>query len=311
MQVIEKLNILTVLEEDRNFISNVLHNETKMEKHRSNRPPVNVKQDVAKLQEISQQQLQTIADLEKEIYTLRLKAKPFGGLNDDLFAHNAAAQIDGSDGCNTKSSTSTAGMNNKLIISHLVANFFGCKTTKDRDVQQISQFLYESIQSLDFDEMEQSIAALVENFQKFLPRNWYEKFTATHIALFIQDVFRKINLYDDENDFDPEELLYGIVQDVKDSISPSQSDYGQKFYSELFSNLLQNMRIEDLLNSDVLSVLISILLDNVGVISLSSEIEKRIFASLTDGLASNDNVDVASLKQLTDYVFNAMRNKRK
>ncbi len=248
-----------------------------------------------------------------------MKAKPFGGLNnDDLFANNINVPTDGYDDCNTKSSASTTGMNNKMIISHLVANFFGSKTSKDpshlqKDVEQISQFLFTSIQSLDFDEMEQSIAALVENFQKLLPRSWYDKFTATQIALFIQDVFRKINLFDDENDFEPEELLYGIVQDVKDSISPTQSDYGQKFFTELFTNLLHNMRIEDLLNSDVLSVLITILLDHVGAINLSGEIEKTIFSSLTDSLslASNDNVDVASLKQLTDYVFNSMRNKRK
>lgn len=257
-------------------------------------------------------------DLEKEIYTLRLKAKPFGGLNnDEIFPRNATAPTDPSDGCNTKSSTSTAGMNNKTIISHLVANFFGCKTSKEtshqqkEQIEQISQFMYDSIQALDLEEMEQSIGALVENFQKRLPRNWNDKFSASQIALFIQDVFRKINLFDDENDFEPEELLYGIVQDVKESISPAQSDYGQKFYSALFTNLLHNLRIEDLLNSDVLSVLISILLDNVGVINLSGEIEKQIFAMLTDGLASNDSVDVASLKQLTDYVFNAMRNKRK
>lgn len=258
-------------------------------------------------------------DLEKEIYTLRLKAKPFGGINNhDMFANNINVQIDGYDDCNTKSTTSTTRMNNKTIISHLVANFFGCKSPKDpshkqKDVEQISQYLFEAIQSLDFDEMEQSIAALVEDFQKHLPRNRYEKFTATQIAMFIQEVFRKINLFDDENDFEPEELLYGIVQDVKDSISPTHPDYGQKFYLELFKNLLHNMRIEDLLNSDVLSVLMTILLDHVGAIILSSEIEKRIFSSLTDSLliASNDNVDVASLKQLTDYVFSSMRNKRK
>lgn len=341
LQVIEKLNILTVLEEDRNYISSLLMSQKKLEKIRSARPPLNVKQDVSKLQEISKQQLQTIAvnmllarivmkkkidevimnfqDLEKEIYTLRLKAKPFGGMNnDDIFATNINAQIDGYDDCNTKSSTSTARLNNKAVISHLVANFFGCKSPKDpsckqKDVEQISQYLFESIQSLDFDEMEQSIGALVENFQKLLPRNWYEKITATQIAMFIQDVFRKINLFDDGNDFEPEELLYGIVQDVKDSISPTNSDYGQKFYLELFKNLLHNMRIEDLLNSDVLSLLITILLDHVGTISLSSEIEKRIFSSLTDSLliASNDNVDVASLKQFTDYVFSSMKNKRK
>lgn len=259
-----------------------------------------------------------LQDLEKEIYTLRLKAKPFGGINSDKFVSNINAPIDGYDDCNTKSSTSTTQMNNKSIISHLVANFFGCKSPNDpsykqRDVEQISEYLFESIQSLDFDEMEHSIAALVENFQKRLPRNWYEKFTATQIALFIQDVFRKINLFDEENDFEPEELLYGIVQDVKDSISPTHSDYGEKFYTELFKNLLHNMRIEDLLNSDVLSVLITILLDHVGALSLSSETEKRIFVSLTDSLliASNDDVDVASLKQLTDYVFSSMRNKRK
>lgn len=258
-------------------------------------------------------------DLEKEIYTLRLKAKPFGGMNnDDMFASNVNAQIDAYDDCNTKSSTSTTRMNNKAIISHLVVNFFRCKSPKEpsfkqKDIEQISQYLFESIECLDFDEMEQSIAALVENFQKRLPRNWYEKFTTTQIALFIQDVFRKINLFDDGNDFEPEELLYGIVQDVKDSISPTISDYGQKFYLELFKNLLHNMRIEDLLNSDVLSLLITILLDHVGGISLTNEIEKRIFSSLTDSLliASNDAVDVASLKQLTDYVFNSMRNKRR
>ncbi|XP_037036270.1 cilia- and flagella-associated protein 44 isoform X2 [Bradysia coprophila] len=322
LQVIEKLNILAVLEEDRNYINNVLQSQQKTEKLRSTRPPVNVKQDVAKLQEISQQQLQTIADLEKEIYTLRLKAKPFGTPNNDNpFANNINLHIDGYDDCNTKSSTSTTGMNNKLIISHLVANFFGCKsTTKEprhaqSDIDHISQFLYDSIQSLNFDEMEQSIAALVESFQKRLPRNWYDKCSATQIALFIQDVFRKVHLhsYDDQTDFEPEELLYGIVQDVKDSISPTHPDYGQKFYTELFTNLLHNMRIEDLLNSDVLSVLMSILLQHVGTISVSGEMEKRIFSALTDSLlvASNDNVDVAALKQLTDYVFNAMRNKRR
>lgn len=61
LQVIEKLNILAVLEEDRNFINNLLLTQTKMEKLRSTRPPLNVKQDVSKLQEISQQQLQTIS----------------------------------------------------------------------------------------------------------------------------------------------------------------------------------------------------------------------------------------------------------
>lgn len=258
--------------------------------------------------------------MEKEIYTLRLKAKPFGSPNNDNpFANNINLQIDGYDDCNTKSSTSTTALNNKLIISHLVANFFGCKTTKDSkraltdDIDQISQFLYDSIQSLNLDEMEHSIATLVENFQKRLPRNWYDKCTASQIALFIQDVFRKVHLYDDQMDFEPEELLYGIVQDVRESISPTHPDYGQKFYTELFTNLLHNMRVEDLLNSDVLSVLMSILLEQVGTISLTGEIEKRIFSTLADSLlvASDDNVDVASLRQLTDYVFNAMRNKRR
>lgn len=259
-------------------------------------------------------------DLEKEIYTLRLKAKPFGAPNNDNpFANNINLQIDGYDDCNTKSSTSTTAMNNKLIISHLVANFFGSKSpAKDSkptaaDIDLISQFLYDSIQSLNLDEMEHGIATLVDNFQKRLPHNWYDKCSATQIALFIQDVFRKVHLYDDQPDFEPEELLYGIVQDVRDSISPTHPDYGHKFYTELFTNLLHNMRIEDLLNSDVLSVLMSILLGHVGTVGLTGEIEKRIFATLTDSLlvATNDNVDVASLKQLTDYVFNAMRNKRR
>lgn len=258
--------------------------------------------------------------MEKEIYTLRLKAKPFGGLNNgDIFATNIHVQNDGYDDCNTKSTTSTARFNNKAIIYQSVANFFSSKSPKDsslkqkEQIEQISEYLFESIQGLDIDEIEESIAALVENFQKRLPRSWNDKFTATQIALFIQDVFRKINLFDDENDFEPEELLYGIVQDVKNSISPTNPDYGHKFFSELFKNLLLNMRIDDLLNSDVLSVLMTILLDHIGTISLSSEIEKRIFSSLTDSLlmASNDNVDVASLKQLTDYVFSSIRNKRK
>lgn len=235
-----------------------------------------------------------------------------------MIANNVNVPIDGYDDCNTKSTPSTAQMNNKAIISHLVANFFGCKSPngagqKQRDVEQISEYLHESIQRIDVDEMEQSIAALVEDFQKHLPRSWCEKFTATQIAMFIQETFRKINLFDDENDFEPEELLYGIVSDVKGSISPTHPDFGYQFYLELFTNLLHNMRIEDLLNSDVLSVLMTVLMDNVGAISLSGDIERRIFSSLTDSLvvASNDDVDVASLKQLTDYVFSSMKNKRK
>lgn len=61
LHVIEKLNILTVLEEDRNYINSLLLSQKKLEKLRSTRPPLNLKQDVSKLQEISEQQLQTIA----------------------------------------------------------------------------------------------------------------------------------------------------------------------------------------------------------------------------------------------------------
>lgn len=319
---IEKLNILTVLQEEENILGSMLANHSKLTANK--KTPCNFEQDLVKLQQISNQQqvqievssiifihksviiLAQLQTLEKEIRTLRMKAKPFNSTEvEKAEAYMASTELanqndyyEGSVYTGETRSTPESTVNLTAIVK-LVDAFLSETLAAHLDramlkrlSTKISQYLSHVAHNFDYEEGENVIDCVVESFLSFIPTEWHGLLAEPEIGALFENVLKMCQIKDD---IEPAELLHSIVVNVKDTPEALHArNYTQHVLCEVLKELIVSMNVEDILREDTVEQLVGILLTMdkivpkcINKMEMVTHVMEHAMANFVDDLDSN------------------------
>lgn len=292
---IEKLNVLTVLQEEQNILEEELRNQAKFEEKLKLKSDENLEQiyDLDKLKEISQQQEEQLKLLKKEIQTLRLKAKPF---DESMFLydvhripHQISPMFDLSYSSRSSSGSSKASAEQsidkssrevqciveKFLIKHCSMHI---KLNILREYEKkISNYLIQIMNDYETEQLNSFAHCAVENMKSLLPKKLLRYIQTKNFAHLFSDVLDVFS--DKENaNFNADELLQSIFDEIVDRVPKNSENFSRKFLFEYLQDAIGVIHFEDIDESET---------------SRKIEVIARCFSVVTEFKTSE--VDVAQL----------------
>lgn len=320
---IEKLNILTILQEEENILGSMLTNQSKLTANK--KTPCNFEQDLMKLHQISNQQndqIEVIVTLlyilkriitsthlqvlEKEIRTLRMKAKPFNSSEVEkgaayMASTDLADKSDYYEGSvytgetrSTPESTVNLAAIVKLVDAFLSDTLAGHvdHAMLKRLSTKISQYLSHVAHNFDYEEGENIVDCVVESFLSFIPTECHGLLAEPDIANLFENVLK---MCQEKDDIEPAVLLHSIVVNVKDTFEALHArNYTQHVLCEVLKELIVSMNVEDILREETVEQLVRILLSTDKIIpkcinkmEMVTHVMEHAVANFVDDLDSN------------------------
>lgn len=267
----EKLNLLTELQEEKNIVEYQLRFQERLRAKRmpdDNQP--NTEKDLRRLRAICRQQQQQLRSIDKEIQALRMKAKPLEPLNfvdgmrraqtfkpehfESIVNITAPESLNSTD---TASSDSSSQHENSIDKVHeCVARFLKRHLAIPIDdralnayaaeisayfVKQFDNYYYQMQQS------DQMLRKTIENLKNFVPDATLGHIGATeYVQLYaeIRHFLPNVN-GEDAVRFSVMELLRSIFDEVVNAIPPSIDDYSNFLLSEFFREAFVVLPLDD------------------------------------------------------------------
>lgn len=260
---IEKLNVLTVLQEEKNTLEEELRNQVKIEGKLKLKSDENLERiyDLDKLKEISQQQEEQIKLLKKEVQTLRLKAKPF---DESMFlydAHRIQHQISpmfdlsyssrsSSGSSKTLAEQSIGSLSRKIqciverfLIKHCSMHI---KLNALREYgKQIGDYLVQIMNDYESEQLNSFAHYAVENMKSFLPKKLLRYIQTKDFAQLFSNV---LDIFSDKEDanFNADELLQSIFEEIVDRVPKSSQNFSKTFLFEYLQDAMGVIQFENI-----------------------------------------------------------------
>ena len=319
----EKLNILTVLEEEKNFLHKIISMQGRRKEMRAAGIPYReIDNDLSKLKEISDHQKEQIEMLQREIRALSLKSKSFvdarqefESINYSIMQLRGECRFEDSICSNPDesmlSSTRATTPDNEIFneISKMVKKFIEdsfCEQLEDVEIENISLNFakYLTNISVNFSNLEadEILKDVINNFDNFLPK--HVRVTPESIAELVAQV---IGNFDNTNDVNRLEVLKEIVNNTIESANQTaitSNSYLQHILTEIFKQMVITMRFNEITSSDCSSTIIerlsklnSLQTSNVNVDVLVKEILEYANDNMEDG------VDGQALKKIISNII--------
>lgn len=261
---IEKMHVLTALQEEKNLLDEAIGYQNKVETMLSTAPPVDFGVDLTRLKEICHQQQDQLKLLQKEIQALRLKAKPFDPhpprtlqpLADYSNIFYDQQSIDGGTRpSSTHSSVSRVtniadDTNGVRKVMTIVEHFLGKCVAMHMDAatlqlhaKKISHYLVQVISNYDVENVDVVTRCVVENLKGFLPKRALRYIQTRDLAQLFGDV---LQIYgDDEDNFTIDELMDNILTELKSKVPRHSPDYSGLFVCEFVEDILAVLPLEE------------------------------------------------------------------
>lgn len=262
----EKLNVLTVMQEEKNYLNQALIQQKKQQKKSLEKDHLDYKRDVIRLREISKHQREQIDTLRKEIQTLSFKCKPPAQtrsyehleyqaptppqqtfhqrvFEDSVYTNIVESRAD-------SSKASTPNMELFKEMSKIIKLFF-IRSLRDKfdsnAVQSLictlARYLTNVASTFPQHQADKLLPDIIDNFQKFIPKDILSQIPKHEIAKLIEEV---IENFQDENEVELKDVLREIVVNSVMDLPMTDIDYSQKLLTEIIKQLIVILRVQDL-----------------------------------------------------------------
>lgn len=322
----EKLNILTVLEEEKNFLRRIMTLQSrKQELKQAGLPYREIENDLSKLQEISNHQKEQIEMLQREIRALTLKSKSFVNARQDFeslnysilqlrgeghFEDSICSNPDESMLSSTRATTPDNEVYNEIfsIVKRFTEDHL-CDQLEDVEIENVTLNLakYLANVSVNFpsSDIDEILPEIIINFKNFLPK---------HIRLApenIAELVKVIGHCNEANDVNRCDVLKEIINNTIEAANQTtitSSSYLQVILTEIFKQMVITMRFGDIASSDCtaeiiqrLSKLNSIQPKNVNLEEIVEEIAEHANENM------EDDIDKSILKRILANILAKLR----
>lgn len=267
----EKLNILTVLQEEKNYLNQVLVQQRKQEEKSKTKEHQDYKRDVLKLRAISKHQKEQIDLLQKEIQGLSFKSnKPSASHTTDrasyqtvavpapstfhqrIFEDSVYTNIVESRGDSSKASTPNMELFKEISR---VIKLFLMKTVpakfESRVVQTLictlSRYLTNIAANFPPSHTEKLLPDIIENFQQFFPEDILKQIKKRDIAELIENI---VGNFPDEYDMEPKDVVKEIIANCYTELTKNDTTYSQKLLTEIVKQMIVTLRLHDIRDDD-------------------------------------------------------------
>ncbi|KAH8333140.1 hypothetical protein KR074_006765, partial [Drosophila pseudoananassae] len=280
----EKLNIMTVLREEKNILCSLLDIQDKNMAKWSNPNVLNLSYDIEKLMGIEKSLLQQIECLEREICALRLKSKPLQINSEYERDPNEQPQVTSELLPNDDALICPAILNVDAymlppmpdefimdrvhtIVQKSFNRFFGRSTTPE-NVRKFSQrsslYLCQAAYSFQGRYTDRIAECITEHLQTIVPKKYFIHISAEELRKLFNEV---VAVFDYErSDINTEELISGIFDHAKESMCAlvPQADLSvvnrtHFIVSHMFKELIEVLPLEEFQSDEACRMIVDVL----------------------------------------------------
>ena len=271
----EKLNILTVLEEEKNFLHKIVTMQSrKKELKDAGLPYRDVENDLSKLHEISNHQKEQIEMLQREIRALSLKTKSFVDARQDYETLNySILQLRGE--CRFEdsicsnpdesilSSTRATTPDNEVFteIYKAVKKFTDDNLSgqlEDIEIENVSMNLSKYLTNVAVNfpstEADEILPEVINHFSNFLPK--HIQISPESVSELIVQVIRSFNEGCDANRCEVLKEIIGNTIEAANQTAITSSSYLQVILTEIFKQMIITMRFADVASVDCINEIV-------------------------------------------------------
>lgn len=272
----EKLNVLTVLHEERNNLDEILANQIKLRDKQQQGAKVDFTRDLEGLRLIVREQDKQIEFLQREIRTLSLKCKPFSsvpqlpsigtsmkrerrksGSRDSAGYEGSYVSVIQSD----MSSGSQWTMELRADVERVIGRFLRKQFEKrllDKQIERISSEVSDYFNAVLGTYCEQRrdelLPCIVEDVLRFLPRDASAALVGSH-GLVVDLFNRVVRLCKTKTEIVRKDIIWGIVENASEVVSRDGEDIQdeqrtKEFYIEIWRQILITLPLEELTNNE-------------------------------------------------------------
>lgn len=317
----EKLNILTILQEEKNYLTHILLLQRKMEKQSAEKSHVDYKKDVLRLREIARHQHEQIIALQKDIRGMSFKVRPaFGSpppktperpssppqasfrqrvFEDSVYTNIVESRAE-------SSKCSTPNMELFREMSRIVKMFFVKSLKQQADCTQIqtitctlARYLTNIATSFTPETADKLLPEIIQNFQSFIPEAVLEQISRADIAKLVEDV---VGSFREEFDIEPRDVIQEIIAVSCEGLEKGHEKYAQTLVAEVIKQMVVTMRLNDLKDTVRLKEVAEELRER-GINNCSLK-KSEVVAEVTKYAAENylDDIDEAMVKFIVDEI---------
>ncbi|XP_034669320.1 cilia- and flagella-associated protein 44 [Drosophila subobscura] len=299
----EKLNILTVLREEKNILGIILDIQERNYAKWTRPQVLNLSYDIEKLMGIEKSLLQQIECLEREICALRLKSKPLQ-INNETDA-TQEPQVTSELLPNDEALVCPAILNVDAymlppmpddfimdrvhtIVQKSFNRFFG-RSTSAENVRKFSHraslYLCQAAYSFQGRYTDRIAECITDHLQTIVPKKYFIHISADELRKLFSEV---VAVFDYErSDVNTEELISGIFDHAKDSLCAhvhlGDADVVNRTHfivSHMFKELIEVLPLEEFLSDETLRIIVDILEREPMVDPRAINVEKLIASTL-------------------------------
>ncbi|XP_055386246.1 cilia- and flagella-associated protein 44 [Condylostylus longicornis] len=331
----EKYNILTILQEEKNILREVLILQNKNFEKQTIRTSPDFRQDLQKLKDVERHQKNRIESLEKEIRSLRFKTRPLQVhpkdgeeplqpdstveilppddlLNDDerLFKNIESimptTHLYGPD-------VFTIDKIKRIVHTFMIRNFSKQIMPEDsmrKYIEKISKFLGYVAKNFECDDMEKVMECIVEQFQNIVPKKYLLHVQPQQI----KDLFNEVvSVFRYEKiEINVEEVIVGIVSNSMQIVQhsrPKPSNFTQAWLVEIFKEMIEVLTVGDLKRSQTVNKLSELLLNYSTFIPKSIDLHNLVNDVLEYARSSLlDEFTQHPIKEFAELLYRKLNN---
>ncbi|XP_013116263.2 cilia- and flagella-associated protein 44 [Stomoxys calcitrans] len=264
----DKLNILAILTEEKTFLEKLLVCQQKNYEKWAKRPGLSIDKDIEKLTLIEREQKEQIRILEREICTLRMKAKPLqiDGESGEAAASNNQETIP-TDGANTcpEIFQADAYQARRLIpdefimdrcqkvVQKLFLQHFGKMTSREnvrRYANKVTRYLGQAAYSFEGVVTDDIMNCIIENLQTLMPKKYLVVLTRDHLEKMFNEILAVFDY--ERSDVNTEDVISGIFDNAREALQQTTGilNKTQFMLIHMFKELIEILPLEEFQSDD-------------------------------------------------------------
>lgn len=270
----EKLNILTVLEEEKNFLYRIISMQSRKKESRSAGSSYGIDNDLSKLKEISHHQKEQIEMLQREIRALSLKTKSFIDARQDYdqlnysitqlrgecrFEDSICSNPDESMLSSTRATTPDNEIFNDILKTvKAFAEINLSDQLEDVEIENVTlnvaKYLTNVAINFPSTEADDILPEVITNFSNFLPK--HARVAPENVANLVAQIIGNMT---ESNEVNRGEILKEIINSTIEAANQtaiSSSSYLQLIITELFKQMVITLRFTDVASPECVTEIV-------------------------------------------------------
>ncbi|XP_075152852.1 cilia- and flagella-associated protein 44 [Haematobia irritans] len=260
----DKMNILAILTEEKTFLEKLLLCQEKNFQKWSKPPSLSLDKDIEKLTIIEEEQKEQIRTLEREICTLRMKAKPLqiDGESAEATATNNQETIpsEGAPIFQTDAYQSRRLMPDDFIMDrcqkvvqlHFLQHF-GKMTSREnirRYANKVTRYLGQAAYSFEGILTDDIMNCIIENLQTLIPKKYLVLLTRDHLEKMFNEILAVFDY--ERSDVNTEDVISGIFDNAREALQQTTGimNKTQFMLIHMFKELIEILPLEEFQSDD-------------------------------------------------------------